>query len=237
MDILKHNDGLAGLGGHTVTFDLREADKLHLLHPGQVIAYRGPAHHRTDRLMNMKGIYRKRKLLRADFTGPCRVTASLPPAIGLKVLEFAGESDLLYDFRHLFFYTEGIRMENRILSMKNMMITRDAVKVKFSGLGQIGILTQGQVIELPLHPEEPLYVEAGRVLAYPERAKLELSVYGNHLASQHMRYQWKMTGQGSVLVQSGGPGSGELVRDLQAEDGIFKRFLREVIPFGGVFIK
>ncbi|MNJ78036.1 hypothetical protein D3C77_756760 [compost metagenome] len=80
-------------------------------------------------------------------------------------------------------------------------------------------------------------MEAGRVLAYPENAKLELSVYGNHLASQHMRYQWKMTGQGSVLVQSGGYGSDELEKNLQAEDGIVKRFLREVIPFGGILIK
>lgn len=236
MKIHEHNEPLE-LCGQTVTFDLDAAEQLHVLHPGQVIAYRGPAHHRSDKLMNLKGIYRKRSLIRSDFTGPCRLVAAFPPSIGLKRIELTEGSDLLYDFRQLFFYTEGIQMETRILSMKNMMITRDAVKIKFSGQGQIGILTQGQVVELPLHPEEPLYVEAGRVLAYPENAKLELSVYGNHLASQHMRYHWKMTGQGSVLVQSGGAGSGELERDLQADDGIVKRFLREALPFGGVFIK
>ncbi|MGG6313128.1 AIM24 family protein [Paenibacillus macerans] len=226
-----------GLCGQAVTFELDETDKLHVLHPGQVIAYRGPAQNRSDKLMNMKGIYRKRKWIRSDFTGPSQLVAAFPPSIGLKTIRLAEESDLLYDFRQLFCYTEGVRMETRILSMKNMMITRDAVKIKFSGEGQIGILTQGQVLELPLHPEEPLYVEAGRVLAYPENAKLELSVYGNHLASQHMRYQWKMTGRGSVLIQSGGAGDLEIVRDLQSDDGIVRRFLREALPFGGVFIK
>lgn len=236
MDIHENNEPM-GQGGHTVIFDLSDAEKLQLLHPGQVIAYRGPVQNRCDKLMNMKGIYRKRKLICSEFTGSCRLVTAFPPSIGLKVIELTEGSDLLYDFRNLFFYTEGIRMETRVLSMKNMMITRDAVKVKFSGRGSIGILTQGQVVELPLHPEEPLYVEAGRVLAYPENAKLELSVYGNHLASQHMRYQWKMSGRGSVLVQSGSYGSGELEKNLETEDGIVKRFLREVIPFGGILIK
>lgn len=236
MDIFEHHEP-STLGGQAVSFDLAPGELLHILHPGQVIAYRGSAAQRSDKLMDAKGIYRKRKLIRSDYSGPCRLVAAFPPSVGLKTLTLTEESDWLYDFRQLFFYTEGIRMETRILSMKNMMITRDAVKVKFSGQGQIGVLTQGQVLELPLHPEEPLYVDAGRVLAYPEHAKLELSVYGNHLASQHMRYQWKITGNGSVLIQSGGAGSQELERDLQEEDGIVRRFLHEALPFGGVFIK
>lgn len=236
MDICEHHEP-STLGGQAVTFDLDAGELLHILHPDQVIAFRGSAAQRSDKLMDAKGIYRKRKLIRSDYCGPCRLVAAFPPSVGLKTLTLTEESDWLYDFRQLFFYTEGIRMETRILSMKNMMITRDAVKVKFAGQGQIGMLTQGQVLELPLHPEEPLYVDVGRVLAYPEHAKLELSVYGNHLASQHMRYQWKITGNGSVLIQSGGTGSRELERDLQAEDGIVRRLLREAIPFGGVFIK
>lgn len=236
MDLHEHHD-FSTMGGQAVTFDLQPGERLHILHPGQVIAYRGPAAQRSDKLLDIKGIYRKRKLIRSDYCGPCQLVAAFPPSVGLKTLTLTEGSDWLYDFRQLFYYTEGIHMETRVLSMKNMMITRDAVKVKFSGHGQIGVLTQGQVLELPLHPEEPLYVEAGRVLAYPENAKLELSVYGNHLASQHMRYQWKITGKGSILIQSGGAGSQELEQDLQAEDGIVRRFLREVLPFGGVFIK
>lgn len=235
MEILYDNEP-SGYGGQAVTFKVHEGEKLHVLHPAQVIAFRGPSGCRSDKLMNVKGMYRKKKLIRADFTGTCQFVAAMPPSITLKPIKLTAESDLLYDFRHLFFYTDGIRMETRLLSMKNMMITRDAVKMKFSGDGQIGILTQGQVLELPLSPDQPLYVEAGCVIAYPESAKLELSVYGNHLASQHMKYQWKITGHGSVLIQSGG-GSRELERDLDNNDGIVKRFLREAIPFGGVFIK
>nr|WP_246021478.1 AIM24 family protein [Paenibacillus lentus] len=224
------------LSGQAVTFKLDPGEIAHVLHPGQIIAFRGSGGHRSDKLMNIQGMYRKRKLIRADIQGPCQFVASLPPSITMNTIRFTDGSDLLYDFKHLFFYTEGVEMETRILSMKNMMITRDAIKMKFSGRGFIGILTQGQVLEMPLDPEEPIYVEAGSVIAYPENAKLELSVYGNHLASQHMRYQWKMTGHGHVLIQAGS-GNRELERDLQSGDGVVKRFLREVIPFGGVFIK
>lgn len=234
MDIANEHDQ-GGSVGQAVRFLLNQGEQLHILHPSQVISYRGATANRIDKLMNIKGMYRKRKLVRADFTGPCELVTALPPGISLKTVPLAGGSDLLYDFRHLFFYTEHITMESRILSMKNMMITRDAVKMKFSGEGQIGILTQGQVLELQLHPEEPLYVEAGCVVAYPENARMELAVYGNHLASQHMRYQWKITGQGSVLVQAAG--GSRLQQELESDDGIVKRFLREVIPFGGVFIK
>lgn len=235
MNIENQHQPGGGYGGQAVRFFLDEGEQLHILHPAQVIAYRGATANRVDRLMNIKGMYRKRKLVRADFTGPCELAASLPPGISLKAISLSGGSDLLYDFRHLFFYTDHINMESRILSIKNMMITRDAVKMKFSGEGEIGILTQGQVLELELHPVEPLYVEAGCVVAYPESARMELAVYGNHLASQHMRYQWKITGQGSVLVQA--TGGSRLQQELESGDGIVKRFLREAIPFGGVIIK
>ena len=221
--------------GQAVTIVLGEAEKLHMLHPGQVIAYTGPSGGRSDRFMDVKGMYRKRNLIRADFTGACRFIASLPPGFNLMPIPISGGSDLLYDFRHLFYYTDGIKMQTRLLQFKNMLITRDAIKVKFSGEGEIGILTKGAVVEMKLHPTEPLYVDARSLLAYPENAQLKLSVYGNHLASQHMHYQWQMIGNGSVLIQSGHD-SGELEKHLQG-DGLFKRVLREVIPFGGIFIK
>lgn len=78
-------------------------------------------------------------------------------------------------------------------------------------------------------------MDAGSVIAYPENAKLELCVYGNHLASQHMNYHWKMTGRGTVLIQAGRQNQ-SLVHEMN-DEGLFKRILREVIPFGGVFIK
>lgn len=224
------------LGGQAVTFQLNAEEKAYVLHPGQIIAYLGPTGNRSDKFMNIKGMYRKHKLIQADMTGPCQFVAAFPPSVSMKSIQLTQESDLLYDFRHLFFYTEGVKMETKILNMKNMMITRDAIKMKFSGEGTIGILTQGQVLELPLHPEEAIYVDARSVIAYPENAKLELSVYGNHLASQYMNYHWKMTGTGTVLIQSGARNH-ELERDLKNDDGIIKRTLREIIPFGGVFIK
>ncbi|MGN7763036.1 AIM24 family protein [Paenibacillus sp. 22594] len=234
MNIDIQDEGDSG-SGQAVAFTVDENEEIHVLHPQQIIAYQGPSSGRADRLMDVKGMYRKRKLIRSDMTGPCRFVAALPPGYRVKTFHLDGKSDLLYDFRHLFFYSKGITMQTRVLSMKNMFVTRDIIKVKFSGPGSIGILTEGTVCEAELHPFDPIYIDAGSIIAYPENAKLELTVYGNHLASQHMSYHWKMTGHGPVMFQAGRQ-SRRFERDNN-EDGIIKRFLREAIPFGGVFIK
>lgn len=185
--------------------------------------------------MNITGIYRKKKLIKSEITGPCQFVVALPPGFTMKEVELTENSDLLYDFRHLFFYSDGVTMHTKIQKIKNMLITRDAVKMKFSGKGKIGLLTQGQVCQQELHPTAPLYVDAGSIIAYPENAHLELTVYGNNLASQHMNYHWKMTGHGSVLFQAGRENR-RLEQDLN-DEGLFKRILKEVIPFGNVLIK
>ncbi|QWU17159.1 biogenesis AIM24 [Paenibacillus sophorae] len=228
-------DGGNALSGEALTFTLEENEEVHVLHPQQIIAYQGPSSGRADRFMDVKGMYRKRKLIRADMTGPCRFTAALPPGYRVKTVMLDGKDDLLYDFKHLFYYSKGITMQTRVLSVKNMIVTRDVVKVRFSGSGSIGILTEGTVCEAALDPVQPLYVDAGSVIAYPENARLELTVYGNHLASQHMNYHWKMTGSGPVLFQAGR--QNRRFERENDEDGLFKRFLREILPFGGVFIK
>ncbi|MDO7907164.1 AIM24 family protein [Paenibacillus sp. JX-17] len=233
--IIVPSEPFEGGSGLAVTFSLAEGDRVHVLHPQQIVAYRGPSQGRSDRLMNVKGMYRKRKLIQADMSGPCQFVAALPPGFSMKTIELDGDSDLLYDFRHLFYFSDGIQMRSKIISMKNMLITRDAVKMKFSGNGQLGILTQGQVCQQELHPTQPLYVDAGSIIAYPENASLELTVYGNNLASQHMNYHFKMTGHGSVLFQAGR--QNQQLEDEINDDGLMKRILREVIPFGSVFIK
>ncbi|MFU1793477.1 AIM24 family protein [Paenibacillus azoreducens] len=221
--------------GQAVDFSLGGGETLHILHPEQIIVYRGPSEGRSDRLMDVKGIYRKKKLIQADMTGPCQFTAALPPGFAIKIVDLHENSDLLYDFRNIFFYSSGIEMHSRILRIKNMLITKDAVKMKFSGTGTIGLLTEGAVYETDLHPTEPLFVDAGSLVAYPENAKLDLTVYGNTLSSQHMNYHWKMTGTGTVLFHAGQKGK-RLQQEMEL-DGIVKRILREVIPFGGVIIK
>ncbi|MBE7681122.1 MULTISPECIES: AIM24 family protein [Paenibacillus] len=229
------NTAEAGGAGQVVTFSLVQNDRLHILHPQQIVAFRGSCSSRNDKFMNISGMVRKKKLIKSEITGPCQFVAALPPGFTMKEVELTEESDLLYDFRHLFFYSDGVNMHTKIQKIKNMLITQDAVKMKFSGKGKIGLLTQGQVCQQELHPTAPLYVDAGSIIAYPENAKLELTVYGNNLASQHMNYHWKMTGQGSVLFQAGRENS-RLERDLN-DEGLFKRILKEVIPFGNVIIK
>lgn len=235
MDVMTEEHGPAAGHGQVARFRLARGETVHLLHPKQIIAYRGSPDGRKDRLMNLKGMYRKRKLIQADMSGPSEFLAALPPGYFLKSIPIGGGSDLLFEFRHLFYYTSGIEMENRLLRLKQMWITKDWMKIKFSGSGTIGILTCGPVYEAALDPVEPLFVDSRSIVAYPERAKVELCVYGNHLASQHMNMQWKITGSGCALIQTGSGGR-ELEHALHG-DGIMKRVLREVLPFGGVFIK
>ena len=229
------NTAEAGGAGQVVTFSLVQNDRLHILHPQQIVAFRGSSSSRNDKFMNISGMVRKKKLIKSEITGPCQFVAALPPGFTMKEVELTEESDLLYDFRHLFFYSDGVNMHTKIQKIKNMLITQDAVKMKFSGKGKIGLLTQGQVCQQELHPTAPLYVDAGSIIAYPENAKLELTVYGNNLASQHMNYHWKMTGQGSVLFQAGRENS-RLERDLN-DGGLLRRSLQDDIPFGNVIIK
>lgn len=79
--IIRMEDTTAAGAGQAVTFSLTEGDMAHVLHPDQIVAYRGPAFGRSDRLMNVKGMYRKKKLIRADMKGPCQFTAALPRAL------------------------------------------------------------------------------------------------------------------------------------------------------------
>lgn len=64
--------------GQAVAFSLEEKEEVHVLHPQQIIAYQGPSSGRADRFMDVKGIYRKRKLIRSDMAGPCHFVAALP---------------------------------------------------------------------------------------------------------------------------------------------------------------
>jgi len=220
--------------GH-VHISLEHNDVLHLLHPKTLLAYQGDPRNREDKLMDLGGMYRKKKLVRSRIQGPADMIVGLPPSFLLESVDIPEDSDLLFDFRHVLFYTEGLAMKSKVQKIKNVWITREWVRMKFTGPGRLGLITSGALATLQLDPERPLFVEAGSLVAYPENAKIKLSVYGNQLASQYMNVQWEITGRGPVLMQTG-------FRDPQLEeqihkDGIVRRTLRELLPFGGVYIR
>jgi hypothetical protein len=71
------------------------------------------------------------------------------------------------------------------------------------------------------------------LFAYPHNASVDLTVYGNYLASQHMHYQWKLQGEGFALIQTAKPDP--LIDEaVNQQGGLIRRILREVIPFGGM---
>ncbi|MBJ6361441.1 AIM24 family protein [Paenibacillus sp. GCM10012307] len=221
--------------GH-LNVKLTDKDKLHVLHPNQIIAYKGQPAGREDRFMDIKGMYRKRRWIRSKITGPAELLIALPPVCKLHVVPIDQESNLLFDFRSVLFFSDGMLMQNRLQSFKNALITKEWVRTKFTGPGFLGLLSTGFMESLELDEDTPLYVDAGCLLAYPEKAQIKLSVYGNSLASQHMRVQWELKGSGPVLIQTGASTDPQLEGQLR-QDGFIRRTLREVLPFGGVFIK
>lgn len=220
--------------GH-VHITLADQDKLHVLHPKSIIAYQGAPQHREDRLMDLAGVYRKKKWIRSLLTGPSEFILGLPAGCSLETIQITEKSDLLFDFRHIIFFSDGMTLKSVVQKMKNVWITKELVRMRFTGPGYLGIITTGDVKSIQLHPERPLYVETGALVAYPANASIQLSVYGNKLASQHMNVQWEIKGNGPVLIQTGSYDP-ELEEQLQ-NSSFIKRILRELLPFGGVYIK
>jgi len=214
---------------------LDKGDAVHVLHPQQIVSFKGTSSQREDKLMNVQGIYRKKKLIKSRLSGPAQLLLGLPAGYTLHTLQLAGEKDLLFDFRHLLFHTEDIQMKSVLQRFKNVMATKDIMRMKFYGEGLIGIIACGQVMEWKLDPIIPSFIDSRSLIAYPSRATIDLSVYGNHLASQHMNYQWKMTGEGSVLLQVGRPDA--QLEQFVGQDSLMKRLLREIVPFGGIWFK
>jgi len=236
MEIISRTGGSAGPGQQSaVELKLRKGDAVHVLHPQQIVAFQGLSRQREDKFMNVQGIYRKKKLIKSKLSGPSNLLLGLPTGYTLHCLELDGDHDLLFDFRHLLFHSEGVKMKSVLQKFKNMVATKDIMRMKFHGQGAIGIISCGPVIEMELDPVTPSFIDSRALIAFPSRVGIDLSVYGNHLASQHMSYQWKMTGVGKVLLQVGWPDAS--LEQFIGQDSLVKRLLREIVPFGGVWFK
>lgn len=220
--------------GH-VRVTLEEEEALHVLHSKAILSYQGSPLGREDKLMGLGGAFRKKKWIRTRLQGPSSFLLGLPAGFSFEAIEIPAESNLLFDFRHVVFFTEGMNYRSKVLKLKTAWITKELIRIKFSGPGKLGIISVGDIATMQLDPEIPLFVDTSALVAYPEDASIQLSVYGNSLASQHMNVQWELRGTGPVLIQTGS-------RDRQletklTEDGWIKRLLRELLPFGSVYIK
>lgn len=54
------NTAEAGGAGQVVTFSLIQNDRLHILHPQQIVAFRGSSSSRNDKFMTISGMVRKK---------------------------------------------------------------------------------------------------------------------------------------------------------------------------------
>jgi uncharacterized protein (AIM24 family) len=217
----------------TLTVDRDES--VHVLHPSQIVAFQGSSSQRVDSFMRLPSMYRKKRFVQSRIYGPARFMLGVPDGYCVGTVPIAEEDDLLFEFKHVLFYTEGVRFQTHVQSVRNAVITRDLVKMRFQGPGTLGLLTAGPLYQIELHPDQPIYVDTSCLVAYPRQAQIRLCVYGNTLASQNMNYQWEMTGYGFVLLQPCKPN--KALDEQMQNDSVIRRVLREVIPFGGVFIR
>jgi uncharacterized protein (AIM24 family) len=224
-----------GNAARIASLQLEAGEAVHVLHPNQIVALQGAPSSREDSFMKLSGIYRKRRLLQSTVRGPVRFVLGLPEGYRLETIEIKEDEDLLFEFRHVLFYTEGISFQTQVQTVSHAMMTRDLVKMKFKGPGTLGLLASGPLYPVRLEPGVPLFVDIHCLVAYPQNVSLKPCVYGNTLASQHMSYQWEVQGTGTVILQPCKPDR-RLNEHMQA-DSLLRRVLREVIPFGGVFIK
>ncbi|KRE82560.1 hypothetical protein ASG89_15055 [Paenibacillus sp. Soil766] len=225
----------ASLQARMATLQLEQGEAVHVLHPNQIVAFQGMSELREDALMKLPGMFRKKRLFQSRVSGPGQLLMGLPEAYSLAVVPLEAEDDLLFEFRHVLFYTEGVTFTTHLQSFKNTLITQDLVKMQFHGPGKLGLLTAGPLHQMALDPQQPLYIDVSCLVAYPRQANLRPSVYGNTLASQHMNYHWEITGHGHVLMQPCKPDP--KLDEHMKSDSFLRRIAREVLPFGGVFIK
>ncbi|MFD0692787.1 AIM24 family protein [Paenibacillus sp. GCM10027628] len=225
----------ADLHGRLATFVVGPEESAYVLHPNQIVAFQGRSEQREDSLMRLPSMYRKKRLLQARIYGPARFMLGIPEGYSMVVVPVEAQDDLLYEFRHVLFYSEGVTFTSHIQSVKNTLITKDLVKMQFQGPGKLGLLTAGPIYQVDLDPKQPIFVDASCLVAYPRNTSLRLSVYGNTLASQHMNYQWEMMGVGRVLLQPCKPD--RHLDEHMKSDSLLRRIAREILPFGGVFIK
>jgi len=214
---------------------LEAEDALHVFHPKSIIAFQGSPLLREDRFMDFAGVFRKKKWIRSRISGPSEFIIGLPPGCALETIPIEADSNLLFDFKHVLFFSENMQAKSVIQRMKNIWITRELVRIRFSGPGTLGLMTKGDIKVIQLKPDYPLFVDTNALIAYPDNASIKLSVYGNQLASQHMGVQWELSGSGPVLIQTGSTNA-ELEDQLQG-GGFIRRVLRELLPFGGIYIK
>lgn len=217
------------------TLRIEQDESIHVLHPNQIVAFQGRSEQREDSLMKLPSMYRKKRLIQSRVRGPAQLMLGLPEGYSMSVVPIGDGDDLLYEFRHVLFYTDGVSFTSHLQNVKNTLITQDLVKMQFKGPGTLGLLTAGPLYQMVLDPKQPLYVDINCLIAYPRNAVLRLSVYGNTLASQHMNYHWEMTGHGHVLLQPCKPD--RKLDEHMKNDSLLRRIAREVLPFGGIFIK
>ncbi len=229
-------DGMGPHAASMIRISLSEGEAIHVLKQRLIAAFQGKSGQREDRLLKLGEMYRKRSFVESVLHGESDVWLGIPAGFFFQEVPISLKNELLFDTRNVLYYTPGIRMHNKLQTVKRALFTQDLMRVRFTGEGSVGLLgCGGPLRSIQLRTDKPLYADMRCLVAYPESARMRLSVYGNPLASQSMPYQWEIYGEGVVLLQPGLPD--EALRRTMESDSLLRRILREVVPFGGIWFR
>ncbi len=138
MDILFDNAANRKQHG---TIALNKDESVCVLHPNQIIAFQGDSTKRVDSFMKLPGMYRKKRFVQSTIHGPSQFMLGLPEGFYLSTVPIEADDDLLYEFKHVLFYKVGITFRTHIQTVRNAMITRDFIRMRFQGPGVLGRYT------------------------------------------------------------------------------------------------
>jgi len=215
----------------TIEINLDENEPITILEPESIIFFDGDPEKRNDQFLDFKSMIKKGSLLSSNIRGKASLVLSLPRWYYIKIIEIKGKDDMLYEYKNVLFYSNDIQLTAEFAPLKIIATTGSLARLCFHGSGFIGIMSQGELIQKQIS-EKGVYVCCNNLVSIPRSVSLTPCVYGNETASQSMSWHYLITNEknvaASIIIESVCM-SGSLQSQASGE-GIFKRFIKEVVP-------
>ncbi|MDD2620510.1 MAG: hypothetical protein PHC92_07580 [Syntrophomonadaceae bacterium] len=218
----------------TVKISLENSsDTVRILEPSTIIMFHGDGNLREDRRVKIKHAFAGNRLYESIISGPCSFVLSLPSGCYVNIIPVTDE--LLFDVKNVLFYPDNLEVNRIYQSWPNILATSSITRYEFKGSGKIGIMTGGPIISEILD-DNHCYVDVNSLVALPKSAKIEVGVYGNGKAEQHMAWQYLISGTGTILIDTASSTAVLLTQGLKSKDNIVMRAIKDNVPGAGTLI-
>ncbi len=218
----------------TVKISLADSsDKIHVLEPATIIMFHGEGNLREDRRVKITHAFAGNRLYESLISGPSEFILALPAGCYVNVVPVT--SELLFDVKNILFYSDSMAVKRKRQSWFNMVATSSITRYEFKGLGEVGIMSGGPIISQALD-DTTCYVDINSLIALPKSAKIEVAVYGNVKAEQHMAWQFLITGSGTILIDAASATAVLSTQGQKSKDNILVRAIKDNVPGANIFI-